>query len=475
MNTVYKFLMSAFLLSPFAANALETTPGNLATLLGDDANTLTTLTLTGSANAIDLVTIKDMPMLKELDMKDLAVEAYSSRDEIFLGRKSFLANELPAYIFATTNIESVVLPEGLTTIGEGVFAGSSLKSIAFGSALTEIDDYAFYDTALTTVTLPASVAVMGKGAFASCSQLTNVDMSATALVSLPEQAFKGDALLAAVAYPSGLTNIGAESFMATAIEELVVPSSVTSVDDYAFSQMPKLQTATLPNLSNTTGMLFNNPTLTSLGGDLANIGNLGVASCANLNLNYDVDNDVNIELNSKIVTLGDYAYADNASAVLEFEQLKSVGSHVFDNMTALNTIGVYHLGGNVAATVEDSFEGITPSTINLYVDDADSEVWEADEQWSKFHIVATETTVKPVLEDQEVNILCSVDDNNNILVTASDILTGVVVSDASGMLVATVAPKAERATIDLSVTDAKVLVVKASTAEATKTFKLQRR
>jgi hypothetical protein len=239
--------------------------------------------------------------------------------------------------------------------------------------------------------------------------------------------------------------------------------------------MPKLQTATLPNLSNTTGMLFNNPTLTSLGGDLANIGNLGVASCANLNLNYDVDNDVNIELNSKIVTLGDYAYADNASAVLEFEQLKSVGSHVFDNMTALNTIGVYHLGGNVAATVDDSFEGITPSTINLYVDDADSEVWEADEQWSKFHIVATETTVKPVLEDQEVNILCSVDDNNNILVTASDILTGVVVSDASGMLVATVAPKAERATIDLSVTDAKVLVVKASTAEATKTFKLQRR
>jgi hypothetical protein len=345
----------------------------------------------------------------------------------------------------------------------------------FGSALTEIDDYAFYDTALTTVTLPASVAVMGKGAFASCSQLTNVDMSATALVSLPEQAFKGDTLLAAVAYPSGLTNIGAESFMATAIEELVVPSSVTSVDDYAFSQMPKLQTATLPNLSNTTGMLFNNPTLTSLGGDLANIGNLGVASCANLNLNYDVDNDVNIELNSKIVTLGDYAYADNASAVLEFEQLKSVGSHVFDNMTALNTIGVYHLGGNVAATVDDSFEGITPSTINLYVDDADSEVWEADEQWSKFHIVATETTVKPVLEDQEVNILCSVDDNNNILVTASDILTGVVVSDASGMLVATVAPKAERATIDLSVTDAKVLVVKASTAEATKTFKLQRR
>jgi hypothetical protein len=467
--------MSALVLSPLAANALETTPGNLATLLGEEAATLTSLTLTGSANAIDLVAIRDMAQLKDLDMSGLVIEAYSSRDEIFLGRKSFLANELPAYIFATGTLENVVLPANLTTIGEGAFAGSNLKTVTFGTALTEIDDYAFYDTALTTVTLPASVAVLGKGAFASCSQLTNADLSATAVLSLPEQAFKGDTALTAVAYPSGLTNIGAESFMATAIEELVVPSTVTNVDDYAFSQMTNLQKATLPNLTNSTGMLFNNAALTSIDGELANVGNLGVASCANLDLNYDMINEINVNLNNKVLTLGDYAYADNGTAVLSFDKLESVGSHVFDNMANLDVISVFNLDENVAATVDDSFEGITPSAINLYVHDADSDAWETDEQWSKFHIVATQTTVKPLMEDQAVNINCSVDDNNNLVVTASDILTGVVVSDASGMLVATVAPKADRATIDLSATDAKVLVVKASTAEATKTFKLQRR
>ena len=74
------------------------------------------------------------------------------------------------------SLESVVLPEGLTRIGEGAFRGcTSLRQVAVPSTLEEIGASAFEGcAALGEISLPASLASVGPGAFASCAGLTRV-------------------------------------------------------------------------------------------------------------------------------------------------------------------------------------------------------------------------------------------------------------------------------------------------------------
>lgn len=63
------------------------------------------------------------------------------------------------------NIAEVILPDGLTVIGEGAFKGCrSLKSVNVPESVCEIRDEAFLDTNITSVYLPARLERLGKNA-----------------------------------------------------------------------------------------------------------------------------------------------------------------------------------------------------------------------------------------------------------------------------------------------------------------------
>ncbi|MDE5753597.1 MAG: leucine-rich repeat domain-containing protein [Oscillospiraceae bacterium] len=72
--------------------------------------------------------------------------------------------------------DDVVIPEGVTKIGDEAFAGcETLTGITFPKRLTEIGTYAFhYCTALTSIHIPDSVIRIGQGAFEHCSALHEV-------------------------------------------------------------------------------------------------------------------------------------------------------------------------------------------------------------------------------------------------------------------------------------------------------------
>ncbi len=80
-----------------------------------------------------------------------------------------------------TNITGIVLPDTVTYIGAGAFAGcSGLTSMGLGSGLTTIDHSAFYAcSGLTAITIPASV--------------TTIQHTAFGLTSLTEATFVGNA------------------------------------------------------------------------------------------------------------------------------------------------------------------------------------------------------------------------------------------------------------------------------------------
>lgn len=85
--------------------------------------------------------------------------------------------------------------------------------------LTRIADKAFYQyTGMTSVTLPNTVVSIGNLAFACCSGLNNVQLSGS------------------------LQEIGNSAFsMCSALESIDIPSSVNSIDKYAFTSCVKLE------------------------------------------------------------------------------------------------------------------------------------------------------------------------------------------------------------------------------------------
>ena len=125
--------------------------------------------------------------------------------------KNYSWESVPWYSSRTT-IQSVVIEDGVTYIGESAFwACSSLTSVVIPDSVTTIGGYAFSEcSSLTSVTIPDSVTTIGSGTFGGCSSLTSVDI------------------------PEGVTTIGSGAF------------GVIKVAYQEYSGCTNLQTVTLP-------------------------------------------------------------------------------------------------------------------------------------------------------------------------------------------------------------------------------------
>ena len=75
-----------------------------------------------------------------------------------------------------TSINSVVIPEGVTAIGNDAFSGcKNIKRIELPNSITSIGDYSFaYCTKLDYVSIPANVTYIGEAAFEGCMSLDTI-------------------------------------------------------------------------------------------------------------------------------------------------------------------------------------------------------------------------------------------------------------------------------------------------------------
>ena len=102
----------------------------------------------------------------------------------------------------SSDILSVSLPEGLTSIGGGAFENcSSLTSIILPNSVTSIGDNAFYGCSLTSITLPNSVTSIGGEAFSSCAQVT---VECTTPPTIESGTFKSDATISVPCFTMGV-------------------------------------------------------------------------------------------------------------------------------------------------------------------------------------------------------------------------------------------------------------------------------
>ena len=136
----------------------------------------------------------------------------------------------------TYNITSIVIDQGVASIGEFAFANfNNLSSITMASSVTSIGVGAFAGCSnLASVTIPSSVTSVGEFAFAECSNLTAINIP-YGVSSIGTQAFHECSNLASVTIPASVTTIGVGAFNNTALTSIEIPASVTSISDYAFS------------------------------------------------------------------------------------------------------------------------------------------------------------------------------------------------------------------------------------------------
>ena len=127
---------------------------------------------------------------------------------------------------------SVDIPEKFTY--EGVeYSVTSIGALAFNS-------FGEYSN-LTSVIIPNSVTSIGNGAFSGCSGLTSVSIP-NSLTSLGTGIFSGCSSLASVTIPNSVTSIGAYAFReCSSLTSVTIPNSVTQIAQDAFSGCSNLK------------------------------------------------------------------------------------------------------------------------------------------------------------------------------------------------------------------------------------------
>jgi hypothetical protein len=96
MKKVLSFVIFAMFSSMVSAQVSKTinvsTAGTLSTLLTTtEKNTVTNLTITGSIDRRDFVTLRDdMPLLSVLDISSAEIKAYSPIDDKLVGNNTFV-------------------------------------------------------------------------------------------------------------------------------------------------------------------------------------------------------------------------------------------------------------------------------------------------------------------------------------------------------------------------------------------------
>lgn len=494
MNITSRLLIGAAAVSlslPAAALSIECAPGKLASLLGDEAASAESLTITGSIDQRDFETIADMPMLKELNLSDASIAYYRPRAIKGSMQAEFKADMIPGGALLAKGLTSLTLPASLKVIGQGALAGNLFESITIPEGVTTIESDAFYGCSnLKSISLPESVISLGEniftdcsslqsatilspitslplGTFLRCTALESVELPAS-LQSIGSQAFAGCTALTAIEFPASLKSIDSLAFAAAGLTELTIPAGVSSIGDEAFALCPELVEASLaavPTLGE--GVFFACPKFVAL----EFVSDSPIAYPDYLFAGNDSMIHSSIE---GISELGRYALKDNQAAgkLTISADLQRLGDGALENMAGLQMIDVQALDDNVPELGKDVFAGINQEEVVLQTAEfVPTTNWEAAAQWNEFKITPFSAVTTPGASASDVRAWFA---GKSLRVTANNEISSVSVVDAAGRQLVRLNPYAESATINMADFSEKVYIVNVTTSATTVTFKLTR-
>lgn len=143
------------------------------------------------------------------------------------------------------NLEKVNLPDTVTTIEEGAFAGDMLLSQISLEKVKKLGDNAFEGTALNDLIIEKGCVHLGKEIFKD-SALTSVEFKSDVSL-IPPGTFSGCSNLESVTIDSPASGIGESAFEGSGLKEIALPKSIETVGRRAFAGCPNLEKITVEN------------------------------------------------------------------------------------------------------------------------------------------------------------------------------------------------------------------------------------
>ena len=139
----------------------------------------------------------------------------------------------------------VVIPEGVTEIGEKAFYGSNITSIKLPDSLVKIDAYGMAGcNTLKEVVVPKNVTELGKNAF-STAGLKTIEIP-EGITTLNDRTFYMNKSLESVKLPKSITSIGNYVFKGcTSLKTIEIPENVTSMGQEVFTNCTSIEKVTI--------------------------------------------------------------------------------------------------------------------------------------------------------------------------------------------------------------------------------------
>jgi hypothetical protein len=139
------------------------------------------------------------------------------------------------YAFGRNSIDSLIIPDGVTSIGDWAFEGNFMHNITFPQSLISIGSQAFHANYLTNITIPKNVTTIGYGAFSNANLTSLIFEESSSLTTIEGVAFYNNQLTN-VTIPNSVELIGASAFRYCPLTSIIIPKNVIEIGEYAFQK-----------------------------------------------------------------------------------------------------------------------------------------------------------------------------------------------------------------------------------------------
>ena len=263
-------------------------------------------------------------------------------------------NRCPNYL------KSVVIPEGVTSIGYHAFYDCyQMETISLPNSLTSIEKYAFqYNFSLNNIVIPSGIKSIEEGTFYGLrNRLTNISLP-EGLISIGEKAFGECCQLKTLHIPETVTSIGDNCFYeCNNLDSIYLPASIAIIGDYAFNNCDRLRKVIINDYIEVIG---NEIFCDCFGLEVENEGGINYAGTILIGVSDKSLSEYTIKEGTKLIYNNAFNGCGNMTSVTIPSSVFYIGSDAFANCNKLEIIdGIRYADTYLLKVIDKTRESYT--------------------------------------------------------------------------------------------------------------------